>query len=225
MNSWPAILPAIALLLVGCGGRTQRPDNRSAAADDAPGPGDEVRIRAVFQQYRQALLTTDGALAVATVDRRTIEWYDAALKDALSLNREALARLPFVRKFTVLRLRHEFDRRTLERMAGDALFAYAVEQGWIDKSSVEKAVLAQVETTGDAAHASVEGQPQTPVFFFSREEDGWHFALWRTFPIVDAAIAHLLKKSHRTEDDYCLKALQSLSTRQLDPAIFDGPRS
>ncbi|MEM8933979.1 MAG: hypothetical protein AAGE94_22500 [Acidobacteriota bacterium] len=218
----------VTCLFLGCGGgepTTNESANEPPAAA-APTPAeDEAAVRAAFEEYRAALLSADGARAARAVDRPTIDWYQGTIDKARSIDRGGLDELTIMEKFTVLRLRHEFDRAALDAMTGESLFALAVENEWVNRTSVERVELARITLDGDAASASINTDLETPLFYFSRRRDDWGFALWRTFPVADESLAQLIVDHGITVDQFVVSSLETLTNSPVDLAIYDGPPS
>lgn len=180
-------------------------------------------IRAVFQQYREALLESNGQAAAELVDAKTIQWYGNVLQDALFLEKDDLLSLDILKKFTVLRLRQEFKRDELEAMTGRGLFILAVNQGWISQESVEKAELAEVKTENDYAVASIKEAPTMPAFYFIKEDGQWRLALWQIFPLAIQSLEASAAESGLSEEEFVFFILEQISGTPVNESILEGP--
>jgi len=194
------------------------------AASLAAAADDETAIRATFERYRQALLAGDGAAAWVCVDARTRQYYDDLVRHALSSSRAELGKLEPGYRFMVLRIRLEANRSTLGMMKGRDAFILAVERGMISRSSVEAiSELAQIQSNGRVAAASLPADPESPVFAFVREDGGWKLSLWQTFDMLEAAFAEMIKQSGHSEDEFLKGLLAKVTTVKVDDRVFEGP--
>ena len=79
---------------------------------------EKSEIQSTFDRYKSALLSANGKLAADEVCSQTIQWYEKTRNDALSMKRFLLNRVDLLRKFSILRLRHEFSKKTMEKYIG-----------------------------------------------------------------------------------------------------------
>jgi len=193
-----------------------------SAADSA---ADAASIRKTFGDYQKALLDGDGAKAAEVVSARTIAYYDDALTQALSTPREKLAKLDIITKLMVLRLRHEFDKARLTGMSGRELLVFAVDKGWISKSSVASFEGLEIEVDGPKASAEVAAFPGVPLFHFVKEGGQWKLDLVESFGLAGQAFGQEVAKSGMPEEEFLLRILGVLSPdRKVDERILAGPR-
>ena len=195
----------------------------SAGAADAP--SDTRAIQTVFSQYKAALLEGDGSKAADIVSARTIAFYDGIAAHALKTPRAKLADLDFISKFMVLRIRLEFTRSQIEQMTGRELLATGVEKGWISKSTVANIErLVNVKVVASEASASLPVAPEIAAFRFLRESGKWKLDLVATFALANAAMMQEVTKSGMTEDQFILRVLSALSSKEVNERIFSPPR-
>jgi hypothetical protein len=184
----------------------------------------EAAVRDAFEAYRAAALARDGKRARALLDRKTVETYQEYLTLARTVDRAGLKRLDWMGKFMVLRLRHEFDRKTLDAMTGDSLLVLSIERGWISDASVREAKIGEVRLDGARANMSLAQQPKTPIFFFVQEPDGWKFSLWKTFPLGEFVLQKAFEESGaKDEIVWVVSLIEALSPKRFDNALIDGP--
>jgi hypothetical protein len=183
----------------------------------------QASIRKTFAEYRQALSDGDGAKAADLVSAQTIGYYGEIVDHALNMPRQKLARLDFISKFMVLRIRHEFDQAQIEAMNGRQLLILGVDKGWISKASVaEVDQLSDIKVDGHRASASIPQASGIPLFYFLNES-AWKLDLVASFQLGNDAIGQEVKKSGLTEEAFIVRALNILSTKKVDERIFSGP--
>ena len=202
----------------------------SAGAGNAPSQpkGQAAAARAIetaFSQYKDALLQGDGPKAADVVSARTIAFYDGIATHALNTPREKLVKLDFMSRFMILRIRHEFTRSQISQMTGRELFVTGVNRGWISKSSVANSErLVDIRVASSEATASMPSARGFPAFHFLKESGQWKLDLAATFALANGAMKHEIAKSGMTEDQFIIRALSILSSREVDERVFSPPR-
>jgi hypothetical protein len=194
----------------------------SGAQDETPAPDANAPTQ-VFEQYRTALIENDGEAALAIVDSGTIAWYDEVLEEALSLPRDELSELGFTEKFTILRVRHTYRRYEIEDMTGEELFRAMIDRGWSSRSAVEDITVGEEHIEGNSAWISFSPEMTTPAMYFVLEDGEWKLALSQSFPIADEQYAEAREGLEYEEELFLMEMLVSLTEREVDERIFEGP--
>jgi hypothetical protein len=198
---------------------TPRPSSTAAESTQ-----NEAAVREAFDAYRAAVLVRDGKRARALLDRKTVETYQEYITLARTVDRAGLKRLDWMGKLMVLRLRHEFDRKTLDTMTGESLLVLSIERGLISDASVREAKIGEVRIDGLRANISLVQQPKMPIFFFVQEPDGWKFSLWKSFPLGEIALQKAFEESGaKDEIEWVVALIETLSPKRFDKAVLDGP--
>ena len=192
------------------------------------GVDESVQVKGTFETYRTALLQADYEAAWSIVDFHTKNFYSRAVQDGLSLARPNLNRLNPMNKFMVLRTRVEFRKPEIQKLTGRALFEAAVTNGWISRSTLERApALHRVTVQDQYAAGYMEEAPQVPAFFFIKEAEGWKLSLWKSFDLVNAQLRADMQKAQKesglSDDEFLLETLRRISKYEVDPRILDGP--
>jgi hypothetical protein len=219
LNRFRALLVAVSLLALAVNVPAVTPLPRPQ------GPATDTNaVEKAFLQYRDALLEGDGAKAAELVDARTITHYGEIVSHALKTPRQELSRLDFISKFMVLRTRHEFSKSRIEKMTGRELFIIGVENGWISKSTVSNTKrLTEIKVDLNRASASIPLAPGIPVFHFLNESGQWKLNLLASFEIANFAMKQEVTKSGLTEEQFIIRTLNALSSKEVDERIFSGP--
>jgi hypothetical protein len=178
-------------------------------------------IQSTFSRYKSALLSANGKAAAEEVCSQTILWYEKARNDGLSMKLPQLNRADILRKFTILRLRHEFSKKQLENMDGKQLFIIGVNNGWISADMVRTIQLDRIEAAADQAKAYIKKSPLTPAFHFIKENKKWKLALVKSFPLVIKTLK-AIKPSGVNEDEWIITLLETVTKKKVDKKIFDG---
>lgn len=182
---------------------------------------EKSEIQSTFNRYQSALLSANGKAAAQEVCLQTIQWYEKTRNDALYMKRVQLNRVDILRKFTILRLRHEFSKQQLENMDGKQLFIIAVNNGWISPETVRTIRLDRIEAGTDQGIAYIKKAPLTPAFHFIKENKKWKLALVKSFPLVIKTFK-AMKPSDVDEDQWIITLLETITKRKVDKKIFDG---
>ncbi len=198
----------------------------SAPAANTPSQSKEAQaIQTAFAEYKDALLMGDGPKAADLVSAGTIVFYDSMLRHALNTPREKLARLDFLSKFIVVRVRHEFTRAQIAQMNGRDLLVVGVNNGWISKSSVANIErLVNIKVQSYEAFAAMPLLPEIQFFHFLKESGKWKFDLTSSFDLANVAMKQEIKKSGLTEEEFITRLLRMLSAKEVDERIFSAPR-
>jgi hypothetical protein len=219
LNRFQTLLIVVSLLALGVNvpAKTPPPRPQGQARDTSA-------IEKAFLQYRDALLEGNGSKAAELVGGRTITLYDEIVTHALKMPRQNLAQLDFISKFMVLRIRYEFNKSQIEKMTGRELFIIGVEKGWISKSSVSNVKqLAKIKVDLYEASASIPQAPDVPVFHFLNESGQWKLNLLPLFEMFNVAMKQEVTKSGLTEEQFIMRALNTLSSKKVDERILSGP--
>lgn len=190
-------------------------------------PGDDQsQVKAVFQGYKSALNNANGAEAAKLVDSETKEYYAKAKQLALTASAEVVKQQPFMDRLMIVSLRHRLQTQDLRELSPEKLIEYAVNSGWISKSSVEDLDIGQVTIDGDDAFGELLNQGQrTPLKFRFRKEQGtWHFCLTTLLDAGNAGMIALAKQQEMSEDDLILTLLEKVSGKPVPATIWDKPQ-
>lgn len=202
----------------------------SAATGNAPvKPADQTAdaraIQTTFSQYKAALLESDGSRAADVLSARTIAFYDGIVQHALHTSRAKVEELDFISKLMVARIRLEFTREQISRMTGREMLEIGVNNGWISKSSVANIErLVEIKVDSSEASASMPLAPGVPAFRFVKESEQWKLDLVASFALANAAMKQEITKSGLTEEEFIIRVLRMLSSKEVDEGIFSPPR-
>ncbi len=183
-----------------------------------------TRIAEVYQAYRTALLTKDGAAAWQLVDQHTQKKYHQAVQDSLHLQEADLKKLDPLYAFMILRTRMAFPLPALQKQNGKTLFITGVEKGWISKASIQALEkLDKIVITRDTAQGFMAKAPKVPLFDFVKEDKSWKLALWQNIKRGNLAMAQIAQAKHLTNDELLNRLLQQVNKGAIDARIYQGP--
>lgn len=186
---------------------------------------DRAAVKAVLNQYRDAVVAKNGEAVYKLLDGKTISWYEDTIKDAVSLPKADLAKRDFLGKLTILRLRHEMTRPELEKKTGKDVIVDGVKNGWIGGSFADMIVIQSVGKNKDGVtYVTLQQNPKVPAFYFANEDGKWKLALSNGFGIAQKGFEQIQAKSGLSADDFLCKMLEDATRKKVDRKIFDGPR-
>ena len=107
--------------LVGCLAVVLGAAPALARADDA------AVVKDLFNRYKSALLTGDGATAARLVDQETFAYFEEIKDLTLHGAEDAVRQRPFVDRLLVVTMRHELPPQDLEGMDLEGLLKHAIE--------------------------------------------------------------------------------------------------
>ena len=185
--------------------------------------GDEMSVRACFEQYKNAAVAGDGEAAASCVDSATLSHYADMSAHAISSKREQLLLLPLVDQLTILVIRTKLDAESLVAMNGRELFVKAVSAGWTGKNSIQALDLGNIAVDGNHAEAEALSQGRLlPVMQeFVREDGVWKYRLLATFPAVDTALRQLAAANGISNEELVLAMIESNLGAPPSAAIWD----
>lgn len=180
----------------------------------------EEAIREAFAGYREAVLAEDGDSAYSFVNARTRTEYDRFVRLANNATAEETRGLGLMDAMQVVILRHVAGSPSVRTMSGRDFFVFAVDNGYISRSSVEKMGLGEIIVTGDTAKAigTLDDRPTKITLDFSREESGWKVDIMSAAAPGEAAL-RLIQESSGSD---CIEFSAELAERLTgDPVDMD----
>lgn len=111
-------------------------------------------------------------------------------------------------------------------MSPQELIAHAVNEGWIDKSSVLTLQAGKVLSEGDVAalHVIVDEQDAGPLFRFNRESGEWRLDLVPTTQATNAALQMTAEQQGISEEEFTLILIESVMGRKVGAEAWVPPR-
>lgn len=167
-------------------------------------------IRKSFNDYKAAVLATDGDKAVIYVDQKTVAYYDRILRKSLTADSLTIDTMDIIDKLVILTVRQSTSTSELETMDGESLFIYAIDNGLVGKNSVQNNSIGKVEVDGNNAKATLvsNGTPTQSAFDYHLENEIWKVDLTSIFPEAEVAFKSIAKSSGQTDNDYIMMVIQ-----------------
>jgi len=206
----PLWIGLLAALLAGCSGGSSQ-DESSA-------------VEAGFDSYRQAILDQDGTAAVACVDAKTLEYYGEMLDLALRGSRVKVMALSVLDKMMVISIRHRVPRAVLEGMTPESLFVHAVDEGWIDRASVETLELGEIVVSAGTARVVFLTEGKTipgARLVFRQEEERWKIDLTSIMPLASLAFEGAIRQSGISEEEFLTSVLEEASGVEVGESVWE----
>jgi len=187
-------------------------------------PSPEKLIREVFESYRQALIDKDGDKAWYYIDSQTINFFEDLRNKSLTLSYEDMNGLDVMKKFIILRLRNDFNKKQLETMNPKDIFVAGVERGYISNDTIKDIKLNKIEVQGNIASGFVSQAPKIPSFYFAEANGIWKVALVKNMDMGNAFFEKMLDQSGMTEKEFLIDLLSQVSSSEVKKGIFDKPK-
>jgi hypothetical protein len=193
---------------------------------------DAAAIRDLFDRYKSALLTGDGATASRLVDAETFAYFEDIKRLTLSGGEEEVRSRPFVDRLLIVTMRHELEPAKLEGMDLEGLLRHAIDAGWIGKQSIAQLGMGEVTVDGDEATAIAITPSQgttTPAagdglrYRFVRESSEWRFGFRSLVESINEMISQLTKQMGTDQDALIFLLVEQLSGRKVLPEIWSLP--
>ena len=225
MRRRPFVLQA--LLVCGALGLASAPA-LLAQTDDA------AAIKDLFNRYKTALLTGDGATAARLVDQETFAYFEEIKGLTLDGNEDAVRQRPFVDRLLIVTMRHELAKEQLQTMDLEGLLKHAIDAGWIGKQSIMGLGIGEIEVDGDQATAvaitptaAPQGQGAAASselqYRFVREQNEWRFGFRSLVSSINQMISGLTKQMGTDQDALIFVLVEQLSGRKVLPEVWSMP--
>ena len=221
---------AVALLLAACAG--DRPSGHEAPLSTTTSAStttvffDETgSVRQVFDRYKAAILSSDGAAAVQLVTRGSLDHYERLRVMAMEAGPDEIRRSSISDRMMIGMLRLRVSRDTLAGMSGRDLCRHAVEQGWIGREGTLSSDIGEIHVSGDeaAAVAVVNGSPTPLRFRFLKEDASWKFDLAALIRVVDATLPQVARQAGMSEDEFILESLELATGQPVTEEVWEKP--
>lgn len=216
---------ALAALLVGsCVALFATP----VAADEA---ADVAAIRDLFNRYKAALLSGDGATAARLVDSETLQYFEEIKGLALDGAEDAVRERPFVDRLLIVTMRHQLPAAELQDMDLEGLLKHAIDAGWIGKQSIMGLGIGEVTVDGDQATAVAVTPTQSTGtetsselrYRFVRDQGEWRFGFRSLVESINQMIAQITKQMGTDQDALIFVLVEQLSGRKVLPEVWSLP--
>lgn len=210
-----ASILAITVLFVGCG------DSGGKEAD----PQVEAKVRANFDQYKSAVLASDGEAAAALISNDSLGWYQTLRDHAYDSTPDQVKALSPAEELMVLTIRINLNAEKLKEMDGRAVFVHAVNEGWIGKEGISQLSLGDVEIneSDDTVQAdALVGKETTDLqFTFAKEESGYKILLDRMIDATNKALKQKITESGQAKDEFVTNILAFASGEAVPASIWE----
>lgn len=173
-------------------------------------------VRAAARGYIDAARRRDGAAAARLVSRETRAYYARMAAMAVSAPEAQVRAAPLMERMMILMYRHRVPAGELRTLAGDAAFAYTIDEGWVD-GDAEDPILSGGEGFGEGDRAVLRQGGED--VYFVREDGGWRMDMMPTILAASTALAPD-PDSGMTEDEFVMFVLKYSNGRDPSPDIW-----
>jgi len=193
---------------------------------------DVAAIKDLFNRYKSALLTGDGATAARLVDAETFAYFEEIKDLTLHGAEEAVRKRPFVDRLLIVTMRHELPAAELEGMDLEGLLKHAIDAGWIGKQSIMGLGIGEITVAGDEATAVAVTPGQTPAdatateglrYRFVRDHGEWRFGFRSLVGSINQTIAQLTGQMGTDQEALIFVLVEQLSGRKVLPDVWSLP--
>jgi hypothetical protein len=184
-------------------------------------------VEKVFENYKEAILQSDGEKALSCIDKNTLDYYDKMLQYSISADSASIHSLPFMDKMLIFSVRHRIPKSEVLDMDVEAFFTYAVDKGWVGKTSVESIKLSKVNIQGKTAYTELvaNGEKAPFGFHFHKEGGMWKIDLTSIFDFTNASISSMLEVREVEEYAFVFELLKTLTGREVPSSIWQAWKS
>jgi hypothetical protein len=191
---------------------------------------DVAAIRDLFNRYKTALLSGDGATAARLVDTETFQYFEEIKALTLTGAEDAVRQRPFVDRLLIVTMRHELPATELEGMDLEGLLEHAIDAGWIGKQSIMSLGIGEITVDGDEATAVAVTPTQSPGtetselrYRFVRDQGEWRFGFRSLVESINQMIAQITKQMGTDQDALIFVLVEQLSGRKVLPEVWQLP--
>ncbi len=182
----------------------------------------EGAVMGCFEQYKMALIEKNGIDAVSVIDQNTTTYYNKILHEAKYGNLDQFTKAPIVDKILILRARTSIEKKLLKSMSGEDFFIYAVNENWVNASTITNTILGEITLDGKKASTKLRGRKGVlPIGFnFYLVKDQWKIDLTSITPTVERGIQNMIKFANLTEVEYLQKIFRPPFPDGLDEKLW-----
>lgn len=212
------------LLLAACGddgAKVKSPDSLDELLGRKPYQSEDS-VRAVYDNYKSAILNDRGEEAVEFVDSRTIAYYDKIIELVKTADSSKLETLSLLDKFMVLIVRYRTSKEDILAFDGNELLIYAINSGMVGKSSVANNTVGEVTIVDEFATGEFvsNGQKSPFDFHFYYEGGRWKLDLTSIFAVSDTAFKQVIEQSGMSENEFLFTTMESLGDTRVSSEIW-----
>lgn len=182
-------------------------------------------MREAFAELKAATLSNQGQVASRRVTNATHDYYEEVRLLALQASRAELETHVLGKRITVLGIRLRTPAEQLTPMTGRELFAHAVDQGWIGKTTATDEGVGEIVVTGDHARVEVTraGQPTGGYMHFIKEDGTWRADMMQLIKVTNPWFDRTLKESGLSEDEFTKRILEGISGKVVTEELWTPP--
>ena len=223
-----ALVLVAGLLVTGCGSNEEPapgPAPADTPAEEHSAGSAEADIRAVFDNYRAALLAGDGAAAHGFLSRSSIDFYVEMRDLALTAPRAELGARSLVEQLHVLTLRYVLAPQRLESMEPVDVVAYAVEAGLIGQGTLQQQELDEITVDGDEAEATIvsEGSGTEFTYTFVNDSGGWKMDLLGILDSANETFRDLIEEEGISETTFIFDTIEVITGQRPTKVLWNPP--
>lgn len=174
---------------------------------------DSALVTSVFDQYKNAVQTNDGAKAYHFIDSNTVHWYAEILELIKTADSSTVSNLNLNDKLTVLVSRQAISPDLLNNFSTREFIEYSLNKSKGTMNSGSAVRLGPIEIDNGVAKAKVQATPQgdSIVMIFRFQDNSWKLDLTSIFDSSSLLIKKMISDISISEDKYALYVLEQFS--------------
>lgn len=174
---------------------------------------DSAIVASVFNQYKNAVQTNDGALAYNLIDSNTVNWYADMLELVKTADSSTVSKLNLNDKLMVLVSRQTINHDSLNKFNTRNFFEYSINKSKGTINSGSAVQLGAIEIDNGIAKAKVQATPQgdSIVMIFRYQDNSWKYDLTSIFDSTSQLLKKMIINIGISENEYALYVLEQIS--------------
>lgn len=172
----------------------------------------KIEIVKVFETYKKGILSGDSKMAIAQLDKNSINYYQEVLDISLRADSVQINQLEVLDKLMVLSIKHKVPKEELIKMNGLQLLNYSIDNGLIgNKNSINEVEIGQVDINGEIAYGQfIVKKQKTPLYFgFTYDQTQWRLDITSVFEPTGFAIRKLVEMQNKSANDVIIAMIES----------------
>lgn len=170
-------------------------------------------VKTAYENYKSAILNSNGHTAIKYLDSRTIKYYSDILEHVKSSDSISLERLNPVDKMIVLAIRHLASEKEILSFNGEKLIIYSLNKGLVGKDGVMQSQIGDVQINDKFATGEfIVNQKIAPFkMHFYKEDNQWKLDLTSLYDVTIVAFKNMINNSGYSENEFLYLILENLS--------------
>ncbi|MGB0931705.1 MAG: hypothetical protein ACPGVB_13060 [Chitinophagales bacterium] len=178
-----------------------------------------------YEDYKAAILVSNGKGAIEHIDQNSIDYYSDILNWALNSPKEEVQKLDPVNQFMVLSVRKRISREDVKKMKGKDLLIYTVDNEWTNKKTVGLTELGEIRKISDntirAAMTVRQEATETFIEFTRENKDAkWKINLLSLSENVNDQLARMANDRSEPVSDLIFDMIKQITNSKVSEDVW-----